>query len=93
MATDTKDTLDASHAGTLVISCYDLFPLLFGVPTTRFENTSFTAVFAPELLTTAGIVPVLDYVGTATSATHMSDCFCYHVFTIPSLQFDQYHPK
>jgi hypothetical protein len=90
VTTDTKDTLDASHARTLVIGCYDLFLFFFSVSTTWREHTTFTAILAPELLTATGIVTVLDYFGTAAPSTHMNDRFCHHAFTISSLQLDHH---
>ena len=90
MAADTKDALDTAHAGTLIICRNDLFFLLFGVSTARFEDTAFAAILAPELLTAAGIVTVLDNIGTATTATHMNYCFCNHAITIPSLRLDHH---
>lgn len=90
MATNAKDALNASHTGTLVICRNDLFLLLFGVSSTRVENTAFATVLAPELLTAAGIVTIFDYVGAATCSTLMNDSFCYHATTIPSLQLDQH---
>jgi hypothetical protein len=90
VATNAKDALNASHTGTLVICRNDLFLLLFGVSSTRVENTAFATVLAPELLTAAGIVTIFDYVGAATCSTLMNDSFCYHATTIPSLQLDQH---
>ena len=91
MTTYAEDALDPTHTGTFVVSCNDLLFFLFGVSTTWFEYTAFAAIFAPELLTTTGIMAVLDNVWTATPATYMYYCFCYHPNTIPSLRFDQPH--
>ena len=63
MAADTKDALDAAHTKSFVICCDDLFLLLFSVSTTWLEHTAFATILAPELLTAAGIVTILDYVG------------------------------
>ena len=60
MTADTKDTLDTSHAGTLVMGSEDLFLLFFGISTMRLENTALAAFLAPKLLATAGIVTILD---------------------------------
>ena len=90
VTTDTKDALDASHTGTLIIGCYDLFLLLFSVPTAWLEYTTLTAVLAPELLTTTSIVTVLDNIGASASSTLMNDRFCHHAFTISSLLLDHY---
>jgi hypothetical protein len=62
MTTTPKDAFDASHAGTLIIGGQNLFLLLFGVATTRFENAAFAAVLAPKLLAATALVSVLDYV-------------------------------
>ena len=62
MTTNTKDAFYAPHAGAFVISCKDLFFLLFGIPTSWFEYASFAAILAPELLAATGIMPILDNV-------------------------------
>jgi len=60
VTTDAKDALNASHAGTLVIGCYDLFLFFFSVSTTWLEHASLTAILAPDLLTATSIMPILD---------------------------------
>jgi len=60
MPADPKDALYASHTGALVIGGENLLLLLFGISATWLENTAFAAIFAPKLLTAAGVVPVLD---------------------------------
>lgn len=90
MTTDPKDAFDASHTRAFVISSYDLLFLFLGIAATWLENTSFATILTPKLLTPARIVTVLDNVCAAAAATHMDDCFCYHMLTIPSLQFDHH---
>jgi hypothetical protein len=48
----------AAHTRAFMVGWQDLFFLRFAVSTFRFKNTAFSAVFAPVLLTAAGIVTV-----------------------------------
>ena len=80
--TDTKDTLDPTHAGTFIVCCQNLLPLFLRVPTLRFEHTAFATVLAPILLATAGIVPVFHDVLASTCSTGVDNKFCDHVPTI-----------
>jgi len=75
---DPKDALDASHTGALIIGGENLLLLLFSISATWLENTAFAAILAPKLLTAAGVVPVLDNVGTAAPPAQMDDRLCYH---------------
>ena len=78
MAADPKDAPDAAHAGALIVGSQNLLPLLGGVSATRLEHAAFAALPAPELLTAAGIVTVLNNVGTAALPTQISNRFGYH---------------
>lgn len=85
MATNPKDALYASHAGTLKIGGENLLLLLLGIAAARLKNTALAAILAPKLLTATGIVTILNDVRTATPPAYVDDCLGYHANTIPSL--------
>ena len=68
----------------------DLFFLLLSVPTFWFKNTAFPAVFAPVLLTAAGIVSIFNDVLAVAISAFVDDKFCYHAQTI--LQITSTYP-
>ncbi len=75
---DPKDALDGSHIEKLIIGGKNLLLLLFGISATWLEHTAFAAILAPKLLTAAGVVPVLDNVGTAAPPAQMDNLLCQH---------------
>jgi len=62
LAAYAEDALDATHAWAFIVGGYDLFFLFIGVASAWIEDTSFATIFAPELLTAASIVTILDNV-------------------------------
>ena len=82
-AADTEGALDAAQAGALVVGRYDVRFLGFGGAAFRLQDTAFAAIFAPVLLTTAGVVTTFDDVLAATISTWVHDEFGYHTHTIP----------
>jgi low temperature requirement protein LtrA len=88
--------LDTTQAGLFMVSRQDLFFLCLGTATFRFENTAFSAVFAPVLLTAARIMSVFDDILTVTISTSIYNHFAI-IFTLYyiSLQVNHYrlaHP-
>ena len=59
--------------------------LFFGVAAFRLQSAALAAVFTPVLLTTTGIVPVLDNVLAAAVSTGVYDEFGYHHYTVPDI--------
>ncbi len=68
---DAEGTLNAAHAGTFVsIGSKYLFFLCGTITVFRFQDAALATVFAPELLITIGVMPVLDnLLASAVSTT------------------------
>ena len=77
---DTEGTLNTTHAGTFVgVGRQNLLFLSWRVTMFWFQDTTFTALFTPVLLTAIGIVTVLDNVLASACSTTVYDGFCNHI--------------
>ena len=85
--TDAKDALDASHTWPLVVRCYDLLFLSFGITLLWIQYKAFVAVLTPNLLTSAFVVAVFYHVFTAAVTTFSYNCGLYHLASLPSITY------
>ena len=77
---DPEGTLNTAHAGTFVgVGSQNLLFLFWCVTMFWFQDTTFTALFTPVLLTAIGIMTVLDDVLASACSTTVDDGFCNHM--------------